>query len=139
LKLNGIDKKRYRVVKSNIFEKLLISDINSKTCPEFAEGYDVILANPPYIGLSEKSKVQKSVLNFEPKQALFAKGRGLYFVNKFLKQVKNYLAPESVIYLEFGYNQKKEIEKLLKKLGYQNCVFNKDQFGKWRYLKIENS
>ncbi|MFH0739832.1 MAG: HemK family protein methyltransferase [bacterium] len=131
LKLNGIDKKRYRVIKSNVFEGLLKSNFSSK--------YDVILANPPYIGLGEKSKVQKSVLNFEPKQALFAKDRGLFFIKKFLSQAKNYLAPEGVIYLEFGYNQKKEIEKLLKKFGYQKYNFNKDQFGKWRYLKIENS
>lgn len=128
LKLNSIDKKRYRVIKSDIFEKWSVSDTDSK--------YDVILANPPYISLAEKNKVQKSVLNFEPKQALFAKDNGLFFIKKFLSQAKNYLAPECVIYLEFGYNQKKEIEKLLKKLGYQSFEFNKDQFNKWRFVKI---
>ena len=75
-------------------------------------------------------------MGFEPKQALFAKNNGLYFIEKFLKQAKNYLADDGVIYLEFGYNQKKEVEKLLKKFSYQNYIFNKDQFGKWRYLKI---
>ncbi|MDO8524485.1 MAG: HemK family protein methyltransferase [bacterium] len=128
LKLNGIDKKRYRIIKSNVFEKLLNPSFNSR--------YDLILANPPYIGLGEKSKVQKSVLNFEPKQALFAKSNGLYFIEKFLKQAKNYLAPKGVIYLEFGYNQKKDIEKLLKKFKYQNFEFHKDQFNKWRFVKI---
>ncbi len=130
LKLNGINKKRYRIVKSNVFEKLLKPSFNSK--------YDMILANPPYISLGEKNKVQKSVLNFEPKQALFAKNNGLYFIKKFLSQAKNYLAPEGVIYLEFGYNQKKEVEKLLKKFWYKNFEFHKDQFNKWRWLKIEN-
>ncbi|MDD5433742.1 MAG: peptide chain release factor N(5)-glutamine methyltransferase [Candidatus Pacebacteria bacterium] len=123
LKLNGIDKARYRIIKSNIFEK-----INGL--------YDLILANPPYIGLGEKNKVQKSVLNFEPKKALFAKNKGLYFIEKFLKQAKNYLAPERVIYLEFGYNQKKEVAKLLKKFNYSNFKFHKDQFNKWRFVKI---
>jgi len=130
LKINNIDEKRYRVIKSNVFEKLLASDINSK--------YDYILANPPYIGLAEIKKVQKSVLDFEPKQALFAKDNGLFFINKFLSQAKNYLAPEGVIYLEFGYNQKKEIEKLLKKFGYLDYQFGKDQFNKWRFLEIKN-
>ncbi len=144
LNLNGIDKKRYRVIKSNVeylltpsvnsiksnvFEYLLTPSVNSKK-------YDVILANPPYIGLGEKSKVQKSVLNFEPKKALFAKNNGLYFIEKFLKQAKDYLAPKGVIYLEFGYNQKKEVEKLLKKFKYQNFEFYKDQFNKWRFVKI---
>lgn len=127
LKINGIDKKRYRVIKSDIFEK---------ACPELAEGYNLILANPPYVGLKERSKVQKSVLDFEPKQALFARDNGLFFIKKFLKQAKNYLAPEGVIYLEFGYNQKIAVEKLLKKFGYQNFEFHKDQFNKWRFVKI---
>jgi len=130
LKINRIDKKRYRAIKSNIFKKWSVSDTDSK--------YDVILANPPYIGFGEKNKVQKSVLNFEPKQALFAKKNGLYFIEKFLKQARNYLSPEGVIYLEFGYNQKKDIEKLLKKFNYQSFQFNKDQFNKWRFVKIFN-
>ena len=130
LKLNNIDKKRYKVIKSNIFEKLLVSDTNNK--------YDLILANPPYIGFCEKKKVQKSVLNFEPKRALFAKNNGLYFIEQFLKQAKNYLLQDGVIYLEFGYNQKKAIEKLLKKLSYSNFNFNKDQFDKFRFLEIKN-
>ncbi|MEK7104129.1 MAG: HemK family protein methyltransferase, partial [Patescibacteria group bacterium] len=129
LKLNGIDKKRYRIIKSDIFEKLLTPSVNSKR-------YDVILANPPYIGLGEKSKVQKSVLNFEPKQALFAKDNGLYFIEKFLEKAKNYLAEDGVIYLEFGYNQKIAVEKLLKKFNYENFEFHKDQFNKWRFVKI---
>ena len=96
----------------------------------------MILANPPYIGLGEKSKVQKSVLNFEPKQALFAKDNGLYFIEKFLEKAKNYLAEDGVIYLEFGYNQKIAVEKLLKKFNYENFEFHKDQFNKWRFVKI---
>ncbi len=133
LKLNEIDKKRYRVIKSDIFKKWSVSDTDSTDSK-----YDLILANPPYISLKEKSKVQKSVLDFEPKQALFAKDNGLYFIKRFLSQAKNYLAPGGVIYLEFGYNQKKEIEKLVKKFEYQNYIFSKDQFDKWRYLKIKN-
>lgn len=129
LKINNIDEKRYRVIKSDVFEKLLTSSVNSKR-------YDLILTNPPYIGLAEKNKVQQSVLDFEPKQALFAKDKGLYFIDKFLSQAKNYLSDKGVIYLEFGYNQKKDIEKLLKKFEYKNFKFHKDQFNKWRFIKI---
>lgn len=128
LKLNEVDKKRYRVIKSDIF-----SSINYKL---LTNNYDIILANPPYISLKEKSKVQRSVLDFEPKQALFAKDNGLFFIKKFLEQAKNYLATKGVIYMEFGYNQKKEIEKLLKKFGHQSFEFNKDQFNKWRFVKF---
>lgn len=130
LKLNGINKNRYRIIKSDVF-----SSINYKL---LTNNYNLILANPPYVGLGEKNKVQKSVLDFEPKQALFAKDSGLYFIKKFLSQAKNHLAPDGVIYLEIGYNQKKEVAKLLKKFNYSNFEFHKDQFNKWRFVKIFN-
>jgi len=131
LKINGIDRKRYRIIKSDIF-----SAFSSTNHPQLTTNYNLILANPPYIGLGEKSVVQKSVLGFEPKQALFAKDNGLFFIKKFLRKAKNYLADKGVIYLEFGYNQKKDIEKLLEKFNYQNFEFHKDQFNKWRFVKI---
>jgi len=131
LKLNGIDKKRYHVIKSDIFSAF--SSANHKL---LTINYNLILVNPPYIGLSERKNIQKSVLDFEPKSALFAKENGLFFIKKFLQEVKNYLSENGVIYLEFGYNQKNDIAKLLKKFGYQNFEFHKDQFNKWRFVKI---
>ena len=130
LKINNIDKRRYRLIKSDVFKKLLKSDFNRK--------YDLILANPPYIGLGQKKKVQKSVLDFEPKQALFARDKGLFFIKKFLQETKNYLADKGVIYLEFGYNQKKDVKKLLKRFAYLDYQFEKDQFCKWRFVEIKN-
>ncbi|MDD4990238.1 MAG: peptide chain release factor N(5)-glutamine methyltransferase [Candidatus Pacebacteria bacterium] len=124
LRINGIDKKRYSVIKSNVFKKI-------------RGQYDLILANPPYIAWQGKNKVQESVLNFEPKQALFAKNNGLYFIGKFLKQAKNHSAENGIIYLEFGYNQKKEVEKILEKFSYKNFKFHKDQFDKWRFAIIK--
>lgn len=121
LRKNRISDKRYRVFQSDIFSKI-------------KKKYDIILTNPPYIAFGQKNKVQKSVLGFEPKKALFAKNQGLYFIEKFLSQAKNHLAEGGVIYLEFGYNQKKAIEKLLKKFGYQNFAFHRDQFAKYRFL-----
>ncbi len=127
LKISKIPASRYRTIKSNIFYSL------PTTC------YSLILANSPYIAFNQKSRVQKSVLSFEPKNALFAKNNGLYFIEKFLRGAKNYLAPGGVIYLEFGYNQKKDIEKLLREFNYKNFEFHRDQFGKWRWLEITNN
>jgi len=38
--------------------------------------------------------------------------------------------------LEFDSFQKKEIERLLKERNYQDPKFHKDQFNKWRFVKI---
>ena len=121
----------HKVVKSDVF-----SNINGK--------FDYIFANPPYVAKKLKHKVRKSVLKYEPKQALFGEGDGLFYIKKFLKQAKNHLNPGGRIFMEFDGStgspqvpsQKKEIKKLLKSFGYKNFEFHKDQYNKWRWVSI---
>lgn len=122
LKINKISKKRYRVYKSDLFEKLK----NKK--------YDFILANPPYVATDRMYEVQKEVLEKEPHIALFAGRDGLFYIKKFLDKVKNYLKPQGMIFLEFDPRQKEEIEKILQNQGFK-FFFRKDQLGKCRWLK----
>lgn len=123
-KLNNIDKKRYKVIESDVFENI-------------SKKYNFILANPPYIPTKNKSKVQKSTLKYEPKQALFGGGDGLFFIKKFLKQAKSHLTKNGTIYMEFDSPQKTKINQLLKKYKYTSWQFCKDQYGKWRFVVIQ--
>lgn len=125
LKINDI-KGGFRIIKSDVFSK-----IQGK--------YDYIIANPPYIAEKRISKVQDSVLKYEPKHALLAGKDGLLYINKFLKQARRYLNKKGKIFLEFDSFQKKEIEKILKKEKYLNYYFEKDQYNKVRYLIYESS
>ncbi len=120
LKINKIEKERYKIINSNIFENL-------------DKGYDFILANPPYVALNRLSEVQPSVLKEEPALALFAGENGMDYIKIFLKEVKNYLKPKGKFYLEFDPRQKAEIDIILRKEGYK-FQFKKDQFKKWRFL-----
>lgn len=125
-----------KVIRTDVF-----SNIKAK--------YDYIFANPPYVAVSKKHLVQKSVLKYEPKKALFAGKDGMFYINKFLKQAKNYLNPRGTIFMEFSPEQKKEIEKLLTRLRanalrrgkekykYNSWEFNKDQYGKYRWVVIK--
>ncbi len=116
---------RFEVIQSDIFSNV--------------EGeFDFILANPPYIPTTRKNKIQKSVLKYEPKSALFGGEDGLRYIRKFLAEAKNFLNPGGSLYMEFDPIQKKEIEKILKKFGYQDVGFIKDQYGRWRCLIIKN-
>jgi len=98
--------------------------------------YDYIFANPPYIPQSRRNKIQKSVLKFEPKSALFGGKDGLFYIKKFLKDAQKYLKKDGKIYMEFDSIQKKEIENLIKKYNYPNYEFRKDQYNKWRWAVI---
>jgi len=143
LKLNKIDKKRYKIIQSDIFQK--INPVRSPSClhdgsrlrrltSNGVKGkYDYIFANPPY---AVKKWVEKAVLKFEPKIAVLGGKDGLFYIRKFLKSAKKYLKKGGKIYLEFDTWQKKEIIKILNKFGYRNYQFFKDQYKKWRYLKI---
>ena len=125
LKENNILKKRYKIIHSDIFSRV-------------SGSYDYIFANPPYIPESNKKYVQASVLEYEPKQALFAGKDGLKYIKKFLKQAKDHLTEKGIVYMEFDFPQKKDIEQLLKQYGYSAWQFHRDQYKKWRFVIVKN-
>ncbi|MDA1337432.1 MAG: hypothetical protein O3C23_01565, partial [bacterium] len=131
-KINNIDPKRYRVIQADIFQP------QNKIIGYTMGLYDYIFANPPYVATSRLKSVQPSVLRFEPREALVAGKDGLQYIEKFFKQAKKHLSLNGTIYLEFDSPQKKEIEALLQKLRYTAWQFHKDQFGKWRFVAVDN-
>ena len=124
LKLNEIPKQKYKIYKSDLFEKLK------------GKKYDYIFSNPPYVAESRSSEVGDSVFKYEPLKALFSGKKGLNHIRKFLKQAKSFLKEKGVIYLELDPQQKKDVEKMLKKQGYSSFKFFRDQFKKYRFAEI---
>jgi release factor glutamine methyltransferase len=139
LELNKIPKLRYRIIRSNIFHNIEVGlqyDYNIFNRTKVGFSYDYILANPPYVSLKEMKMVQESVLNHEPRKALFAGSDGLKYIKKFLTDAKEYLNLEGKIYMEFGFDQKSAIEKIIKECHYGNYAFFKDQYDIWRYIIV---
>lgn len=124
LKINRISLSRYRVIQSDIFQNI-------------RGRYNYILANPPYIPLKNKRKVQTEVLKYEPTEAIFGGQNGMLYIKKFLKDAGKYLATKGVIIMEFDSPEKNIIGKIAKTF-YSNAKINfyKDQYNKWRFLKI---
>ncbi len=124
LKLNNISTNRYRIIKSDIFEKI-----------EPTTKYDVVLANPPYIDKS-RNITDESVVKHEPHTALFAEKNGIELIEKFIKNLKPHLCKKSIIYIEHDDDQVERIKRILNDEGYKNFEFCKDQFGVNRYLEV---
>lgn len=73
--------------------------------------YDIIISNPPYIGIDEEHEIADSVKDFEPKMALFSpSSNALIFYEKIAEDCKQYLSENGMIFLEI--NQKLGIETL---------------------------
>lgn len=72
---------------------------------DLTEIYDVIISNPPYIGMEEEVEIADSVKEFEPKMALFSPtSNALIFYEKIAKDCENHLAKNGMVFLEI--NQK---------------------------------
>jgi release factor glutamine methyltransferase len=123
LDLNDVAEGRYNLIKTDVF-----SNIDKK--------YDYILANPPYVAESRIDEVGEDVKMFEPSVALYGGNDGMEYIKIFLNEASNYLKEGGVIYLEFDPEQKIMIEDIVKN-KYSRFDFFKDQFNKYRFVKIE--
>ena len=69
------------------------------------ENYDVIISNPPYIGIEEEAEIEGSVKGFEPLMALFSPtSDALIFYRKIAEDCEQYLNENGFLFLEI--NQK---------------------------------
>ena len=82
------------------------------------EKYDVIISNPPYIGMDERGEISDSVKKFEPNVALFSPIEDtLIFYRKISQDARQILNKNGLIFLEI--NQKLGQETLSLYGGFQ--------------------
>lgn len=100
---NNVDEK-ITFVESNLFKNLK------------KEKYDIIVSNPPYIKKEIIKKLDKEVQR-EPIIALDGGNDGLDFYRKIISSADEYLKFQGYLCLEIGYDQKEEVEEIVKKQG----------------------
>lgn len=123
INLNGFNKNRYRIIKTDIF-----LNIKNK--------YDYILANPPYVAEERIKEVGEDVLEFEPHVALFSGKKGMNAIIELINKGFNYLNENGLLVIEHDESQKEAIEELILKNKYSRFEFCKDQFDQYRFVKI---
>ena len=119
------------------YYKTDITFIKSDWFSNINRAFDVIIANPPYISENEYKSLPISIRRFEPKIALTAGINGLDCFKKIIMEFHKYLKPNGIIFMEIGYSQKRIIEELFIKYGYENINFFNDLSGKARVVCVK--
>lgn len=112
--LVDISTKALEVAKKNAKEnevKEKVNFIQSDMFENIKSKFDVIVSNPPYIKTKVINELDLQVQN-EPKLALDGGENGLKFYEILISEAPKYLKENGKIFLEIGYDQKKEVEEL---------------------------
>lgn len=141
LSFSDISEKALEVTKNNLRNlveekkefQLFQSDLY-RSIPE--QKFDVIVSNPPYIPLEEKSQIMPDVLNYEPHIALFLQEPEA-FHKRLLEESLNFLSEEGKLYLETHPDWIQKIVGLGKELGYKNIQIKQDLSRKERFISLE--
>lgn len=141
--VNSIDisKDALEIAKRNAnFHNLEINFVNKDYLNEVFDSsqtdnevYDIIISNPPYIGIEENVDIEDSVKGFEPNLALFSPtSDALIFYRKIAEDCKNHLSKNGMVFLEI--NQKLGKETLELFLNFSESVLLKDISGNDRMI-----
>lgn len=97
---------------------------------------DIIVSNPPYITDSEKTDMEKNVLDWEPDLALFVPDDDpLRFYRRIAEIGIDTLNCDGLIYFEINRAYGKETMEMLFSMGYKNIELRKDLSGNDRMIK----
>ena len=96
--------------------------------------YDLIISNPPYIGLIEQDKISTEVAKYDPKIALFAGYDGFDAYKSIIPKLTKFLNPDGIVVLEIGASQSKQVKNILNSSGFFDVDVVKDLFGKDRAI-----
>ena len=102
------------------------------------ENYDIIISNPPYIGIEENIEIEDSVKGFEPNIALFSPtSDALIFYKKIAKDGEKHLNENGMIFLEINQKLGKETLELFS--NYSESRLIKDLSGNDRFIFAKKS
>ena len=76
--------------------------------------FDIIISNPPYIKTDDLKKLQREVRLHDPLIALNGGKNGFLQYKLLVPTVYRCMKKSSLFFLEIGYRQKKDIEKIIK-------------------------
>ncbi|MDC3003328.1 peptide chain release factor N(5)-glutamine methyltransferase [Paracoccaceae bacterium] len=96
--------------------------------------FDLIISNPPYIGLVEQDEIAAEVIKYDPEIALFAGRDGLEAYKKIIPNLAKFLNPDGLVVLETGASQSNQVKNMMNAVGFIDAKIVKDLSGKGRLV-----
>lgn len=97
------------------------------------ERFAVIVANPPYLTEAEYDELDRSVRDFEPRDALVSGADGMGATRAILAGAARLLAPQGMLALEIDERRGAEVQRLAREYGWARVDIHADVFGRPRY------
>jgi len=117
---NGLDASRAAVYAGDLF------------APFEGSRFDIIACNPPYI--PEARTLDRSVVSFEPKEALFSGEDGLETIRRVTEDTGRFLTPQGELWMECDIENIEEAGRLAKEGGAARFEIRTDQYERPRIL-----
>lgn len=103
---------------------------------QLPEETEIIVSNPPYVRLLEKTQIQDNVLKYEPHKALFVEDLDPLLFYKSICKLAINLSKPLCIYFEISQYMVENLKSMLNDLNLRDFEFKKDFRGNHRMLKI---
>ncbi len=110
---------------------------NDELTKKFANQFDVIVSNPPYISSEEIQNLQDEIKNYEPMIALTDGADGLRFFRRIASVSKDLICDHGFVLVEMSYNQSEKVKKIFVENGFNEIEIFKDYLGIERVAKIK--
>jgi release factor glutamine methyltransferase len=116
----------------SVFEYDILNDTPAFSFPEL----DIIVSNPPYVRETEKIRMDRNVLDFEPELALFVPDETpLLFYERIAAFARVHLKNQGRLYFEINEAFGPECSVMLQKKGFSEVILKKDINGKDRVIR----
>jgi release factor glutamine methyltransferase len=119
---------RIRFVECNLLEGLT---------QQKSRSLDLIVSNPPYVGIRERATLPREIREYEPEIALFAGEDGMALYPALIAQSAERLKPGGILVLELGHNSLFKVWPLLETLEWTNLGATHDLAGIPRVIAAE--
>ncbi|MHA7878001.1 MAG: peptide chain release factor N(5)-glutamine methyltransferase [Bacteroidota bacterium] len=133
-----VDREALRIAQINAQQlnakvRFIQADILQASLPN--QCWDIIVSNPPYVRLAERTQMQRRVLDYEPAKALFVPDENpLIFYKRIVALSTQHLTPKGKLYVEINEALGKAVAHLFIDAGFEEICIRQDLHNKDRWV-----